>query len=528
MGEVQGNLKRALTGESLAGVELTRRKKDGSPIDISIYTAPIYDPQGEVTAIVGLNQDITERKRAEEALQRAEREFRLVAGNIPAIVFKGYLDGAVEFFDDRVEAMTGYPRAEFDTRRRSWTDLICADDRRDAKEVFIKALKGSGIYVREYRINTKTGEVVWVQERSCIARNPEGKVDYVSGVLFDITARKREEEALRESEEKYRIVADYNRDWEYWLGPDGDLIYVSPSCERITGYRAEEFYAAPQLIKTLIHPDDLLLLAGHFEDDLKETLGGEEIQYRIITKDGRERWLSHYCQPTYSTDGRWLGRRGSNRDITQLKEAEAEVKRGLNKLHRALQGTVAALGNTVETKDPYTAGHQMRVAQLAGAMARELGWSPDQVRGIQVLSLLHDLGKIAVPTEILSKPGGISPAEFNLIKAHPQVGYDILKDIEFPWPVAQAVLQHHERLNGSGYPSGLTAGEIIPEARVLAVADVVEAMASYRPYRPALGVETALEEITNHKGKLYDPAVVNICVKLFTEKGFAFDEPGRP
>ena len=301
-----------------------------------------------------------------------------------------------------------------------------------------------------------------------------------------------------------------------------------PPATRITGYRAEEFYADPQLIKSLIHPDDLPLLAGHFQDDLKETLGAEEIQYRIITKDGREHWLSHCCQPTYSTDGRWVGRRGSNRDITRLKEAEAEVERGLNKLHRALQGTVAALANTVETKDPYTAGHQMRVAQLAGAMAQELGWSPDQVRGIQVLGLLHDLGKIAVPAEILSKPGIISPAEFNLIKAHPQVGYDILKDIEFPWPVAQAVLQHHERLNGSGYPSGLTAGEIIPEARVLAVADVVEAMASYRPYRPALGIETALEEITNHKGTLYDPAVVDICVKLFTEKGFAFDEPGRP
>ena len=231
MGEFQENLKRALTGESLAGVELTRRKKDGSPIDISLYTAPMYDPQGEVTAILSLNEDITERKRAEAALQRAEREFRLMAGNIPAVVFKGYLDGSVEFFDDRIEVITGYPRAEFDTRRRSWTDLICEDDRRDVKEIFIKALKGSGIYVREYRINTETGEVVWVQERSCIVRNPEGKVDYVSGVLFDITARKREEEALRESAEKYRIVADYNHDWEYWIGPDGDLIYVSPSCD---------------------------------------------------------------------------------------------------------------------------------------------------------------------------------------------------------------------------------------------------------------------------------------------------------
>jgi putative nucleotidyltransferase with HDIG domain len=193
-----------------------------------------------------------------------------------------------------------------------------------------------------------------------------------------------------------------------------------------------------------------------------------------------------------------------------------------------VQGTVAALANTVETRDPYTAGHQRRVAQLAGAMARELGWPEDWIEGVHVQGFLHDLGKIAVPAEILSRPGAITPAEFNLIKAHPQVGYDILRDIEFPWPVAQAVLQHHERLNGSGYPSGLTAGEIIPEARVLAVADVVEAMASHRPYRPALGIETALQEITDHKGKLYDPEAVDACVRLFTEKGFAFDDPGRP
>ena len=192
-------------------------------------------------------------------------------------------------------------------------------------------------------------------------------------------------------------------------------------------------------------------------------------------------------------------------------------------MRQALHGTVMALANTVEIKDPYTAGHQRRVAQLACAMARELGWPPDQVEGMRVLCFLHDMGKIAVPSEILNKPGKISPAELGLIKGHPQVGYDILKDIAFPWPVAQGVLQHHERLDGSGYPSGLTGGEITPEAKILAVADVVEAMASHRPYRPALGIDRALEEITRNKGKLYDPEAVDVCVRLFTEKDFQFD-----
>jgi len=211
------------------------------------------------------------------------------------------------------------------------------------------------------------------------------------------------------------------------------------------------------------------------------------------------------------------------RDITERKQAERQVREGLEKLRQALKGTVMALANTVEIKDPYTAGHQRRVAQLSCAMARELGWSSDQVEGMQVLCFLHDIGKIAVPAEILNKPGKISLTEFSLIKIHPQVGYDILKDIDFPWPVAQGVLQHHERLDGSGYPSGLTEREISPEAKILAVADVVEAMASHRPYRPGLGIDQALKEITENKGKLYDPQVVEICVGLFTEKEFRFD-----
>jgi PAS domain S-box-containing protein len=508
--------------------EVQIRRHKGQPLSVALESSATPGGAGPERQCRIAVIDISQRQRAEAALQRAQQEFRLVVSNIPAVVFKGYLDGTVEFFDDRVEAMTGYPREEFDTRRRYWTDLIFEADLGVAKGIFITALKGSGSYVREYRIRTKTGAVIWLQERSCIALNPEGKVDYVSGVFFDITARKREEEALRESEEKYRIVADYNHDWEYWVGPDGELIYVSPSCERITGYRAEEFHADPRLMETLIHPDDRRLLAGHFQKAPQETPDTGDIQGRIITKDGQERWLSHYCQPIYRTDGRWLGRRASNRDITRRKAAEAAVLSGLDRLKRALQGTVAALANTVETKDPFTAGHHRRVGQLAGAMARELGWPPDQVEGMEVLSCLHDLGKIAVPAEILSRPGIISPAEFNLIKVHSQVGYDILKDIKFPWPVAQAVLQHHERLDGSGYPGGLKGEEILPEARVLAVADVVEAMASHRPYRPALGIETALQEITNHKGKLYDPEVVDICVKLFTEKGFAFDQFSQP
>jgi len=210
------------------------------------------------------------------------------------------------------------------------------------------------------------------------------------------------------------------------------------------------------------------------------------------------------------------------RDITYRVEAQHSVEESLKNLRKALNGTVKALANTLESKDPYTAGHQKRVVKLACALARELGESSHYIEGMRVMGFLHDLGKIAIPGEILSKPSRLSEYEFNLIKIHPQAGYDILKEIDFPWPVALAVLQHHERLDGSGYPHGLSGHDIIMEARILAVADVVEAIASHRPYRPALGIEQAMKEISQHQGVLYDAAVVQACLRLLSEKAFTF------
>ena len=209
-------------------------------------------------------------------------------------------------------------------------------------------------------------------------------------------------------------------------------------------------------------------------------------------------------------------------DITATRRAEEALAASYEKLRRTLAGTIQALASTVEIRDPYTAGHQRGVANLASALAQEMGFTPEAVEGMRVTGFIHDIGKIAVPAEILNKPGKISPMEFDLIKSHSQVGHDILKGIEFPWPVAQPVLQHHERLDGSGYPLGIKDGDIIPEARILMVADVVVAMASHRPYRPALGIDQALEEIVRNQGTLFAPGVVDACVRLFTEKSFQF------
>ncbi len=209
-------------------------------------------------------------------------------------------------------------------------------------------------------------------------------------------------------------------------------------------------------------------------------------------------------------------------DIVRRENAEAEAQSTLAKLRSAMGGVVQAMALTVERRDPYTAGHQRRVSDLARGVAAEMGLPSHQIDGIRMAGLIHDLGKICVPAEILSKPGQLTEVEHTLIKDHPQVGYEILKGIEFPWPVAQIVLQHHERIDGSGYPAGLAGDDIIIEAKTLAVADVVEAMASHRPYRPTLGRDMALEEISKNRGVKYDPYVVDACVKLLTEKGFKF------
>lgn len=207
---------------------------------------------------------------------------------------------------------------------------------------------------------------------------------------------------------------------------------------------------------------------------------------------------------------------------TERRQAEDQLRESLVKLHQAVEETVQAMALAVETRDPYTAGHQQRVAKLACAIGQKMGLPDEQIKGIRVAGLIHDIGKLYVPVEFLSKPTQLSAHEFAIVKEHCQVGYEILKGIEFPWPVSQTVLQHHERMNGSGYPFGIQGDEILIDSKILAVADVVEAMISDRPYHPALGIEAALDEISKRQDVLYDSEPVSACVELFGLKQFAF------
>jgi len=212
------------------------------------------------------------------------------------------------------------------------------------------------------------------------------------------------------------------------------------------------------------------------------------------------------------------------RNVAQRKRAEAELLSGIAALRTAFRQTVRALASMAEKRDPYTAGHQQRVARLACAIGRGMGLSEDALEGLEMAGILHDVGKVYVPAEILSKPARLTHLEMGIMKGHPEVGFEILREVDFPWPVARAVLEHHERLDGSGYPGGLRGQDICLEARILAVADVVEAMSSHRPYRAAQGLPVALEEIRSGRGHLYDAEAVDRCLALM-QNGFSFEEP---
>ena len=320
---------------------------------------------------------------------------------------------------------------------------------------------------------------------------------------------------LRKSEEKYRALFEDSRDAIYLNNQEGELIDFNLSTLELFGYSREEMLGI-NTKSVFVNPDKYERL----KDEIAQKGSVREFKAKLRKKDGTEMDCLITSTVRQAKDKSKLGYQGMIRDISELVSSRKQIEKTLNDLRKALGGTIEAMALTVETRDPYTAGHQRRVANLARSIASEMGVSKAQIQGVRMAGVIHDIGKISVPGEILSKPGNISQNEFGIIKEHPQVGYNILKTVDFPWPIAQIVLQHHERMDGSGYPNGISGENILLEARILAVADVVEAMASHRPYRAALGINLALNEISKNCGSSYDSKVVDACLRLFNEKGY--------
>ncbi|HOO90603.1 MAG TPA: PAS domain S-box protein, partial [Syntrophales bacterium] len=332
----------------------------------------------------------------------------------------------------------------------------------------------------------------------------------------DITERKRAHLALQESEELFRKVFQDHTAVKLIIDPDtGNIIdankaalhFYKWSHEQLTQMKIQEINTLP--------PEEV-------KKELEKARYDKRVhfEFRHRRADGSIRDVDVFTSKINVNKKDLL--HSIIHDVTIRKQAEEKLQETLLSLKKAVSTTIQVIGSTVETRDPYTSAHQLRCADLACAIATEMKLSNDTIEGTRMAGIIHDLGKLSIPAEILSKPTELSPIEFSLIKEHPRKGYEILKDVESPWPLAEIVYQHHERIDGSGYPRNLKGDDILIEARILAVCDVVESMVSHRPYRAALGVDMAMKEIEDRRGILYDVDVVDVCLRLFREKGYRF------
>jgi PAS domain S-box-containing protein/putative nucleotidyltransferase with HDIG domain len=341
----------------------------------------------------------------------------------------------------------------------------------------------------------------------------------------------RVEQVLQQSEERYHVLAENVSDaiWTADVNAPNRLNYVSSSITSLLGYSVEE--AMAKSMEDVFEPSSVEATMKALAEELdmenmerKDLSRSRTLELEMKRNDSSIVPVEVKYSFLRGSDGRPAEIVAVARDVSKRKEAELEVKQSTQQLIRAMEDTIQAMAMIVEMRDPYTAGHQRRVTQLACAIAQEIGLSPDQITGLRLAGTIHDIGKVRVPAEILTNPDGLSDAEYTIIKMHPVLGHEILKTIDLPWPIAKIIHQHHERMDGSGYPLGLSGKDIIIEAKILAVADVVEAITSHRPYRPAHGIDRALEEISRNKGKLYDPDVVDACLKLFSRQKFSFKQ----
>ncbi len=451
-----------------------------------------------------VSRDITERKRLQQGLFQVNseleaREASLSEAQRLAHVGNWEWDLATDEFQwsDEVFRIAGYPPQSFKVTLKSAIGAVHPEDRRRVTSLARRAADTGGGFEDEHRILRPDGGIRNIECRAEAVRNSQGDVVALHGTWLDITERRQAREVLErlvESSPEGMLVLDF----------DGNVLFVNPAARQMLGKSEAELKDTPLGIPltigdwaeiTLTRPDRSQLMA----------------EMRIVEID-------------------WRNRRAlvaSLHDITERRALERERMEHLDRLQRALFQTVQAVSSTVGKRDPYTAGHQVQVARLATAIGEEMGLPKEQIEGLRLGAAIIDIGKISIPAEILNRPGHLSPEQSALVESHSETGYEIVRDVDFPWPIAEMIREHHERLDGSGYPQGLKDGDISLEGRILAVADALSALVSHRPYRPAMGVEEAVEQIISGRGNRFDPQVVDACVRLLREKSFELIPEGE-
>lgn len=506
----QNRIKKLLVGERVIyPVEDRYVRMDGSDFPVEVTAAPFLYNGKPAIQVIAL--DITEKKKAEiELANEAIRRQYLIEKSSDGIVILNS-EGEVIEANLRAAEMLGYSQEEFEL-------LTIFDwEKEFSSERLNKILNGAN----------EVGEIF----ETVHTRKDGSKLDVevsANGTIFlgqklifcvvrDITERKIAERHLSDELLRRRLLIEQSRDGIVVIDQYGKVRESNLRFAEMLGCTPQEVlelyvwdweYTVPQNdLKQMLR--DVDETGDHFESKHKRKDGS--IYDVEISSNGaifdEEKLIFCVC-----------------RDITQRKKAESELTETLNSLRQAVGATIEVLMCTTEMRDPYTAGHQKRVADLARAIATELDLSAHQIQGLRMAASIHDIGKISIPSDILNKSSRLTDLEYSIIREHSRYGMEILKNVSSPWPIAEIVYQHHERMDGSGYPQGLKGDQILLEARIICVADVVEAMASHRPYRPSLGLDTALQEIEKNKGILYDAQVAEACLKLFRENKFTFQD----
>jgi PAS domain S-box-containing protein len=526
----------------------------------------VHLPDGP--AFLSFATDITARKAAEELIRETGRQYRDIFTEAPEGIFRVTKEGRLLAVNPAGARMLGYDSAEdclaggTDLARSLWM-------RPEDRSAYTSLLEKNGeIQGFQCAFKRKDGLPIWVSITARRVADKQGNALYYQGFLENQSEKKQLEHDLKDRIREIELRSEMNNALLHATTEEGLLKEYCRIVVEVGGYRmAWVGFADTGPGKRVIpvahfgHEDGYLAIANITWDESEHGRGPTGRAIRSGQMDVVERyagdprttpWCAEATKRGYhsaiaipfrhsdngmacltvygASDNVW-----SESELKLMHQIAAALGFGITTLRTAiakhryqrdlaasLEQTIEVISQAVDQRDPYTAGHQKRVADLCSRIGEKMGLDPDRIQGLRLAATIHDLGKIGIPSEILSKPGKLTPIQYELIKEHAQVGCEVVRNVRFPWPIGEIILQHHERLDGSGYPRGLRGDAILLEARILAVADVTEAMGSHRPYRAARGIEVALEEILSERGTLYDPAVVDACVALVREDGYSF------
>jgi PAS domain S-box-containing protein/putative nucleotidyltransferase with HDIG domain len=536
--------------------------------------SPVSDRHGNLIGILGIGRDITQRKDYENRLHRLSQFYAALSQCNETIIRSSdenellqeicrisvqitQIKAAWVGFIDKNDGILRWVAGSGEGNEESTSANNAFGDKNDVlNSPFYQAIKmGQAIWFQDLHsdeLNESFREMAKAHNYQSAASLPLHREGAVVGVLnlyanveqaFDEDVRQllsemavdisfaldnfileehriTSEKSLLESEQRFRGLVEQSLSGIYII-QDGKYVYANPRLAEILGFTSENDLVGKSITHFIV-PEDRDTVTTQLHNLMNRKSSHIAFEARVKRSDGElvdigvhGALASHLGRPAAI---------GLVQDVTDKKRAEEQLNTYVEKLQASLMQTVEVANILSEMRDPYTSGHERRVAEIAVAIGRELELDEQQLEGLRVAGYLHDIGKINIPSEILAKPSKLTELEYEIIKGHPEAGFNVLKDVDFPWPVAQVARHHHERINGSGYPDGLKGDEIILEAKITAVADVVEAMGSHRPYRPGLGIEPALEEIERGKGTLYDPRVAEACLRLFREKGYSLPD----